>query len=185
MGYGPYFCATRAGSKDCLWFGSFESVDKKFQVLLSGCVVPLQPSQPGVRRFPHVLAVPLLASPSSGYGGRGAAPLPLADPHIHHSPPSVFPSFAFCSMKQKTGKELFAVSRSSGFQSWHWALQKSFAVSMTNLAAFWLLGCHAWTSGRELRRWDQKEHFVIWEQRLSHFTQSSHAVPADAEMWLL
>lgn len=74
MGYGPYFCATRAGSKDSLWLGSSKTADKKFKLLLSGCVVPLQPSQAGARSFPRALAEPLLASPGSRCGGRGAAP---------------------------------------------------------------------------------------------------------------
>lgn len=182
-GLWPLFLCYKSRQQNCLWFGSFQSADKKFKVLLAGCVVPLQPSQPGARSFPHVLAVPPWIPLAEGLEEGELLHHHFQTPHP--SPPHPFTKFCFLLDQAKDWKELFAVSRGSGFQFWHWALQKSFAVSMTNLAVFWLLGCHAWTSGRELRRWDQKEHFVIWEQRFSHPTQSSHAVLADADTWLL
>lgn len=81
------------------------------------------------------------------------------DPCTHHCPPFSQVSL-FARWSKRLGKE-FAVVRSSAFQFWYCDLKKSFAVSMTILAAFWLLGCPAWTSGRELGRWDQEEYFVI------------------------
>lgn len=94
MGYGLYFCATRAGSKDCLWYGSFKSADKKQKVLLSGFVVPLQPLSPEPGAF--LVSWQCLSR------------LPLAlgmeeEELLHHhfqtptsiTAPSVFPSFAF------------------------------------------------------------------------------------------
>lgn len=66
-------------------FNSFKSADKKFKVLLSGCIVPLQSTERGVRSFPRVPAVSLLASLGDGHGGRGSivqSPASISAPHF-------------------------------------------------------------------------------------------------------
>lgn len=91
-GLWPLFLCYKSRQQNCLWFGSFESADKKFKVLLAGCVVPLQPSQPGARTF-HKSCQCLLGFPWQELWRKGSCSITTFRPHIHHCPP---PFTRFC-----------------------------------------------------------------------------------------
>lgn len=141
-GYWPYFCATRSGSKRCLWpplwfralFYSFESAGKKFKIWLLGCVARSQPTEVGVRTFPTSQRD--VSWQRAGRKSRRWS-CPIANAWTPAPPPLLLSQVSLVARwSERFSNELFAVARSSGFQFWHRAVHKKFCCFHDNYVSF-------------------------------------------------